>query len=315
MASFIKKIKQELIKTQDKGDCCSLALLYGVIFSSGSVVVEGGEKYLEITTSCNELFEKINEITTNIYGQVCELSINEDSIMNHTTYQIRMPLLEAKVMLEDLEILKSGKYDFSFNNHIIENDCCKVSFLKGVFLATANSTIKFSDEKQNLAGYHLEFVLSSEEKADLVSQLLAEFGMIERTIYRGNFAVVYLSDYDSILSLVGLFGASKTYLELENENATRDLKKQLNRQLNFVNANLNKQSEVSAKQISAIREIDEVLGLNNLPEKLCVVAKARLENPELSLGDLITKLNEKVSKSGINHRMRKLMEIHKNLKN
>lgn len=315
MASFIKTIKEELLKRKEMGDCCSLALLYGAIFSSSSVSIENGQKYFEITTAYNGLYEKINEITTKLYGLACELEINEDSIMNHTSYQIRIPLDDAKVMLEDLEILKSGEFDFSFKTHLLESDCCRKSFLKGIFLTTANSSIKFSDEEENLAGYHVEFVLSSEEKAEVVSQFLAEEGMIERTIYRGNYAVVYLSDYDSVLTLVGLLGATQTYLKLENENATRDLKKQVNRQLNFVNANLNKQSEVSARQITAIREIDEILGLNNLPIKLYVVAKARLENPELSLGDITEKLDDNVSKSGINHRMRKLMEIHKSLKN
>jgi len=134
-------------------------------------------------------------------------------------------------------------------------------------------------------------------------------------VYRGSFCVIYLSDYESVLTLVGILGTNKAYLSLESENVRRDVNRQVNRQVNFMNANLNKLASVSAKQILAIKEIDAIIGIRSLPIGLYKVAKARLENPEASSAELVLKVDEPITKSGINHRLRKIIEISKNLKN
>ena len=312
--NFIKQVKTELIGMKERGDCCTLSLLYGIVLSSGSIGFENKQSFLEITSTNSEIFEKINEIVNRLYGGYAELDTDEDSSLNHTTYQIKISQPFASKILTDLEILKNGEYNFSFNEEIIANDCCKKAFIKGVFLACASSTIKIDQDEKN-AGYHLEFVLQNEQVAQFLSNYLAENFIIERTVYRGSFCVVYLSDYESILTLIGLLGATDAYLALEGENVRRDMSRQINRQVNFMNANLNKLASVSAKQILAIKEIDAIIGIRTLPLSLYEVAKARLDSPEASSAELAEKVGGGLTKSGINHRLRKIMTLAQSLKN
>ena len=313
--NFIKQVKTELISKKERGDCCTLSLLYGIILACGSVGFENKQSFLEITTANSEVFEKINEIVDKLYGGYAQLDTDEDSSLNHTTYLIRIDNPYADKILTDLEILRNGEFDFSFNENIVSNNCCKTAFVKGIFLASASSTIKIGEEGNRNAGYHLEFVLQNEKVADFLSSYLAQNFIIERTVYRGSFCVIYLSDYESILTLIGLLGANNAYLALEGENVRRDVNRQVNRQVNFVNANLNKLASVSAKQILAIKEIDAIIGIRTLPFPLYEVAKARLENPEASSAELASKIGSNITKSGINHRLRKITQIAESLKN
>lgn len=313
--NFINKVKTELLEKKQQGGCCTLAFLYAITLSCGSIGAKNKEKFLEINCSNSFVFEKINEIMEKMYGGYAELDTDEESSLNHTTFTVKISEPYASSLLSDLEIFRNGEYNFAFNEEFIKNECCKKAFLQGLFLACASSTINIGEEGTNKAGYHIEFVLQNEAVADALSTILAEQLIIERTVYRGSFCVVYLSDYESVLTLIGVLGANKAYLELEAENVRRDVNKQINRQNNFFNANVNKLASVSAKQILAIREIDDIIGIRNLPNSLFEVAKARLENPEASTSELIEKISTPITKSGINHRLRKLMEISKNLKN
>lgn len=313
--NFINKVKTELIAKKEKINHSSLAFLYGVTLACGSITTKNKQMALEINCSNSFIFEKINEIISSLYGGFASLETDEDSSLNHTTFNITIEQPFAGRLLEDLEILIGGKYNFEFNEEFISADEDKKAFLEGLFIACASSTIKIGEENSSEAGYHLEFVLQNEKIAEALSEILAENYIIERTVYRGSFSVVYLADYESVLTLIGILGASKSYLELESENVRREFKKQVNRQNNFINANLNKLAEVSAKQILAIKQIDDIIGIRNLPIELYEVAKARLDSPEASTSELADKINSPITKSGINHRLRKLLEISKNLKN
>lgn len=310
--SFILDVKNEIINKQPNSYCCQLATMYGLVLSCGSITKNSGAFCLEFTTSNGELFTIINQIVDKLYSEYALMEVDEDSNANRTNYLITLNEVATKKLLEDLEIMQNGSINFDINENIFSSECCQVSLLKGVFLACASSSIKLNEEGQ--AGYHLEFAFSNEELAYTIADILASLGLIERLIHRGENTIVYLSDYDSILTLIGLLGASKSYLNLENENASRDLKKQINRELNFVNANLNKQSEVAGKQINAIKEIDRIVGLSTLPFELKELANARLSNPQDSLESLNQHLSKPLTKSGINHRMRKIMKIYENLK-
>ncbi len=310
--SFILDVKNEIINSKINNYCCQLATMYGLVLSCGSISKKSGSFCLEFGTSNGDLFTFLNQIVDKLYGEYALMEVDEDSLANRTNYIITLSEVATKKLLEDLEILQNGSINFDINENVFNNDCCAINFLKGVFLACASSSIKLGEEGQ--AGYHIELAFSNEDLAYTIADILASLGVIERLIHRGENVIVYLSDYDSILTLVGLLGASKSYLKLENENASRDLKKQINRELNFVNANLNKQSEVAGKQINAIKEIDRIVGLNTLPFELKELAQARLDNPQDSLESLNQHLSKPITKSGINHRMRKIMKIYENLK-
>lgn len=315
--SFINEVKNEIIKKDKQGGCCELALFYGIIMSAGSLRIVKNQFIIEINTSTELIFDKVNYLTKKLYGGYAELQIDDENSLKHTQYIISIPSQFSINILTEMELFKNGSISLNFNDEIILNECCRISFLKGVFLASATSNIVFTNDKEKLSapGYHLEFIIPNEEVARVVSEILALVGAIERTVFRGNTTIVYLSDYDSILNLLGVMGATQSYLKLESENVSRGFKKDINRQVNCLNANLVKQSIVASRQINAIKEINAIIGLNSLPAGLKELAKARLNNPELSLTELNKYLIAPITKSGINHRMRKIMKIYENLKN
>ncbi len=190
---------------------------------------------------------------------------------------------------------------------------CLKSFLQGLYVNTGFANIVLSD---NLTvstgkGYNLEFLLYSEVFAEYVSGLMAENEIDVKVTLRQNKVLLYITDLNSIEHFLNLIGANKSLLMLENEVINRELREKANRAVNATENNIKKHIEATTKQIEQIKEIDRLIGINSLPFTLKTVAVARLNNPNLTLNELAEKL--KIGKSALNHRLRKVCEIYKNL--
>lgn len=184
-----------------------------------------------------------------------------------------------------------------------------IAYLQGVFLAKGNVYIPEEDSKSK--NYLLEIVLESKSKVKKISNYFKTLGIEVKNSERRDNYVVYVKDSNIISDIFALFGASNSVLELQNIIIQRDIKNNANRIANCNVANISKTIDASTKQIEAIMEIDKKIGLNTLDEKLQELAKVRLENPDASLTELAEMLADNVTKSGINHRMRKLMSLAK----
>lgn len=121
--------------------------------------------------------------------------------------------------------------------------------------------------------------------------------------------MLYIKDVNTIQDLLALMGANKCVLDLSNEIVTRELRNKVNRQVNCINANINKTVEASLKQVNAINTIINTIGLESLPEDLQEIAVLRLANQEESLDELIKLSTIQLTRSGLNHRFRKLIKI------
>ena len=126
--------------------------------------------------------------------------------------------------------------------------------------------------------------------------------------------MLYIKDSESIKDLLALLGATQCVLDLSDEMAKRDLRNTVNRQVNCINANINKTVEASMKQISAINLINSEIGLESLPDDLQEVAVLRLANPQESMEELLKLSTIKLTKSGLNHRFRRILKIAETLK-
>lgn len=183
------------------------------------------------------------------------------------------------------------------------------AFLRGAFLACGTVT----DPKKD---YHLEFVCPTQRLAqDLVlllhqkSGLDLEPGMISR---KGDF-VVYLKGSEQIADLLTYLGAQQASMELIQVKMLKEVRNYVNRTTNFTTANIGKTASAAAQQIRAIQKIEQKMGLDSLPEDLRELAQLRLENPEMSLRELGESLSEPISRSGVNHRLRRILEIAEDL--
>jgi len=186
--------------------------------------------------------------------------------------------------------------------HIVARRCCKRAYIRGVFLGAGYMT----DPSK---GYHLEIAIRGPEHAQFISDLLREFGIRAGIVPRRGRSVVYVKDGDDIVELLRVMQASSALLELENARILRSIRGDVNRLVNAENANLSKTVDASLGQIRDIELIDDVMGIRRLPPALAAAARLRLENPEASLTELGAMLSPPVSKSGVNHRMRRIARI------
>jgi len=185
---------------------------------------------------------------------------------------------------------------------VYERDCCGRAYLRGAWLSRGSVS-------EPESGYHLEFVVSSLELAERLLALLARYGITAGRMRRKADEVVYIKGGDAIADLLGLTEAHGALLELEDFRVLKEMRGQINRLVNAETSNVEKAVAAAMKQLEDIRLIEQHLGLNRLPPALRELAAARLAQPDASLRDLGQRFDPPLSKSAVNHRMRRLAAI------
>lgn len=318
--SFSKEIKRELLEIELADDDQAFAFLSGIIASIGNVEFVSGGAKIFVTTDVEGLYDYLNHILKSLYGDFAEMEIVEKSIINKTLYyQILFPEDKAIEILKDTGLLNLTKkgYEFinSFDPHILNTQENIVAFLRAVFLTSSTNSIKLSEkaEEKTASGYHLEFTSHNEIFINQLSEMLALNGIFARKIERKKLFVLYLKDSQSISDLFAFLGANDAVLLLQNEIVTREKRNLVNRQINIISANISKTVDANFKQLEAIEIISSTIGLDALSEELQEIALLRLANQEESLSDLVKLSSISLTKSGINHRMRKIIKIAEEL--
>ena len=316
--SFAVDAKHEVLKVPIKNDCCALAFLSALIKGSGQLTLTNGKNQINIYTEIQQLYDVVNDIIKQYYSEECLLCLEEENLgFKIIKYKITIPASVSEQILFDCGILKlDDKNNITFvngiENFIIQSECCKIAYIKGLFIACATSNIvikNYDNESKNNSGYHLEFVFNFEQTALDFVELLKQFNIKAKTTVRKNSPLVYIKEYQVICDILALVGANKAVLELQNEAAIRDLRNNVNRQTNCFNANLNKMVQASVKQLNAINLIKNTVGLEILDENLQELCLIRLANPDEPLEKLKQLYSEPISKSGINHRFNKILKI------
>lgn len=312
MMSFARNAKLQILNKPFENDCCQLAFFSGLLHISGEF--DPKNYIMSFVTDIKEIYDFCNKIINQLYGGYAELEIEDDIKINKTRYyRIILPKERTVEMLRDFGLMNScGVYmPTKIDYNIFQGNCCKRSFIKGVFVACATSNIKISNVKSEKSsnGYQVEFVSHSHEFLLEFSNLLAEFDLMPKLVKRKNHYVLYIKESNQVSDLLALVEAYDSVIQLQDELALRELRNNVNRQTNCVSANITKMVDASIKQINAIQTISDTIGLEKLPMELQEVALLRLANPEESLSDLLKLSNLPLSKSSLNYRMSKLIKI------
>ncbi len=162
--------------------------------------------------------------------------------------------------------------------------------------------------------YHMEFVCASEEEAQELRALIAEYGIDARPAVRNKHTIVYIKDSEAIFDMLNILGAHRSLMEFENVRILKEMREDVQRKVNCETANINKTVSAAVRQIEDISYIRDRIGLDNLPEGLSSVARLRLEMPDSTLKELGELLDPPVSKSGVNHRLKRLSDIAEKLR-
>ena len=162
-------------------------------------------------------------------------------------------------------------------------------------------------------GYHFEIEVVSKALADILAEIFSGFDIFPKIIERNEQYVLYIKNSETICDVLALFGASKFVLNIQNNKVSRDLNNSTNRQINCMTANIDKTVNAAIKQLKAIEIIQNTIGLENLPENLLEAALIRISNPEASLKDLCSLLENPVSKGALAQRFNKIIQISEEL--
>jgi DNA-binding protein WhiA len=192
----------------------------------------------------------------------------------------------------------------------VMGNCCKRAYIRGSFIASGT----LSDPHKT---YHLEFSLptpAGRRMAERLITILRGFGLHPRIHDRKSHALVYVKEAEEIVDILNIMAAYKSLLELENVRIFKEVRNSVNRHVNFETANLHKIVDASVKQIEDIRFIAGQVGLGCLSAPLEEVALLRMEYEDASLKEIGGMLKPPVSKSGVNHRLRKISEMAEHLR-
>lgn len=295
--SFTSEQKNEMIEKDIGEVCCEKACLAGMILFSSAVK----EDYLKVTTENRAVARKIVRLLKKCYGIQAGIEVKGGGgVRKNDSFTVSV--VDYKKLFEEMEIPTDEEPIFPIK--MLEKDCCKRAFVKGAFLGGGNVSAP-------LKRYHLEFVSRYEKVAKGLTELLLSLEFKANTVLRQGKFVTYVKEFESICDILTTVGATKGVMSIYEAKVIRDKKNELNRLNNYEVANICKTATAAAEQIKCIEKIRDGTGLSSLPESLEKLARARLEHPEIGLAALGEMMNPPIGKSGVNHRMRKIMEISK----
>lgn len=309
--NFGESLKNEIFSKPLRERHCKKAFLAGIIRGSGEIFENDGELGFQFKVSSEETAMQVSLLLKSLFNyDVREISVSEDRLNAKDKIVISISGSRAYDILRELEVLVEDKDDvivnLKFYGELTQKECCLRSFIKGLFLTSGTCTIPNS-QTATKTGYHLEMVFSHYTPALETSEKLAEFGVLTKVTRRKDSFIVYIKSAEEIKDFIAFLPAPVSVLKLTDIIINRDLSNNSNRQKNCDLGNVNRQIEASIKQIDAVEKIAEIIGLETLKPDLRETAELRLSNPDDTLNELAEKL--KVTKSCLNHRLRKLVSI------
>ncbi len=183
----------------------------------------------------------------------------------------------------------------------------KREILRNAYLACGS----MSDPEK---AYHFEFSVKTRAEAERLREIANSFPVEAKIVERKGSFVVYIKEGEQIVTMLGVMGAGKALMNFENIRTMKEMRNSVNRQVNCETANIHKTVSAAVKQAEAIRFIEKSRGLGELPENLREIACLRLEHPEMPLKDLGAMLSVPLGESGVNHRLRRVMEYADQIK-
>ena len=310
--SFSGKIKEELLGTVSSARHCQIAELAAIVQFGGRL--EKGEfgSTLKVQTEnrivaqkCFALWKKIIQLPPDSMVRYHPVQKGSMTYMIYVC-QEEMILRLMEMLKIDPEAFVVGRGGYVTDARLLKNSCCKRAFLRGAYLSVGS----MSDPGKS---YHLELVCGDERQAMQLIGLMRDFELDAKMVQRKKYYVVYLKEGEYISDFLNIIEAHQGMMEFENTRIVKDMRGMVNRKVNCEIANINKTVSAAARQVLAIKYIQEHGGLEQLSEQLLQMAYVRMENPESSLEELGKLLNPPVGKSGVNHRLRKINEFAEEL--
>ena len=305
--SYASDVKKELTNLAVHRENAKAELM-ALIRMNGAISLANHHFILNIQTENPAIARRIYRLLKQFYDVDSELIVRRKMKLNKNNLYIVRLKTGTDMVLEDLGILKDYQIVEVAPTEVLTDDAAVRSYLRGAFLAGG------SVNNPETSRYHLEIYSLYEEHNGMISKMMNQYDLNSRTTDRRGGFITYIKEAEKIADFLSLIGATTGMLKFEDVRIMRDMRNSVNRLVNCENANMDKVANASSKQIENILLIDETVGLTQLPPKLQEVAVTRLEHREVSLkelGNLVP--GGPISKSGINHRLRKINQFAEQL--
>lgn len=296
--SFTTDVKEDLLHFENNDDNLNFAELEAMLRFSSELII--GKK-MGISFTCNSMgiirrFIKMIKLKYEIEYSLMSRTISR--LDNHVVFTCEI-IDGADLIAKDFKLIGESNY--------FESEEEKKAFLRGAFL------VRGSVNDPNSKSSHLEISYNSYNEILYLQKIMNEFDLNARISKRKNNFIVYIKSKDSIGEFLYLIGASKSMEYYQNIIITKEIKTTAKRSINLDVANQAKTNNASTEQLKAIQYIEYHFDLAKLDNKLLMVMKVRKDNPEASLSELLDIIHEEydpfLTKSGLNHRLRKLKEL------
>ena len=293
--SFSLSVKRELFEKENEARHCDIAELAAVI-NHGADVIETADGLSIQINSDRMLCQKFRVLLKKLFSVGVNYTVTLGARVDGAG-DVKRILSAAGLYTE-----ADGAVNRCISPFVVASGCCKRAYVRGAFLAAG----VMSDPEKT---YHAEFVNASEELASALSAILESFELNARRTRRKDSFILYLKDSGEITDLLNVMEAHNSLMEMANVRIVKDVRNRLNRNVNAEAANLGKTITASVKQLEDIRLITDSKGISFLNDQLAEAAALRLKHHDLSLKEIGGMMTPPVSKSGVNHRFRKIGEI------
>lgn len=311
--SFTTDLKKEIVSrfvSDSKTEGEKKAALSAFVRTSGALGVQENGPTFFLVSETEYVAEFFMRIFAETFG--AELFVTH-AVMDRMSGRDKLVLLcpsgLGKEVLSALRLLKRGGEDFreGICGMLVKGEERKIAYIRGAFLGGGSCTLPAS----GTTGYHLEIVFNEKKTAKDFCLMLDEFDLFAKWIERKDTYVVYIKSKEGISDFLAVIGARNSLKKFAGVLEKRDEANNDNRARNCMAGNADKTAIAAVKQVVAIKKLEEQTRFRDLSEELVTLAKLRLKHPEKTLQELADLLG--VSKSCLNHRMRRLIELAEEL--
>lgn len=310
--SFSSKIKDELIKQPVKKTCCQQVFLYNMLKNSASIVSESGSVTLVLRLpsmgyvgKVGRILKKLADISFAYIYKVRDNLSGGDYFQCVIDEEKKLGVILKELSLRT-ELFAASPPPENILAHL-KNPCCQSAFIKSIVVTCAY----FQNPLKN---YHFEIRMKEPLMANIVRNILAKninCRIKTHILKNSDVILLYSKSFENFERMLAFLGVTDSYFELENIKIIKEIKNNTNRGVNFETANIQRTANIAAEQISMIRSLLKSNFAGKLTPALVEMARLRTANPHLSLSELAKLTKPKISKSAINNRLMRLLDIYR----
>lgn len=306
--SFTADVKTELAKRRPGSEACRLAQLSGLTRACGSLRLSREGRSILYRTESSAAAKCVVILAESLYDLDTSMELTRQEHRKAPLTRVILSGKDADALLYDTgtlpDLMSPAPAQNRLARALAENSGCRTALLRGAFLGSGSVT----DPSR---GYHLEIVTRTEAFSDLILSSMCDAGIAGRKSIRKEREIVYVRG-DDVASLLILLGANAAVIRFENARTEKDYRNYMNRTSNCDTANIGKTVNASVDQRNAILRIEERIGIRSLSSPLLEAALLRLNNPDATLAELAELAG--IGKSGMNHRLNRLIALAEELK-